>query len=636
VHNFGGYNGSGVNVAIVEGGRVFAGNPYLTVSGVRDNTRQPQDHSTGVAGIVASTHSTVRGLAPGAAIYSANGDDYATIAALEAAMDWGSTNATVLNHSFWADDCGAYSGLRTIDRHLDYLVRYLYDFATVASGNFNLGGCVDPTTASPYVTSPGKAYNALTVGNFNDGNSISWSGDAMMGDSQYNHDSRFKPELAASGTTINSTTRSDPWVGGIGWGTSYASPMVAALGADMIQAQSALNNEPEVSSAIIMATALHNIEGDARLSRVDGVGAIDGSAALVTVERGNYQDVTIDSTTAFPLEYTQYAYQGERVRFAIRWLSNPDGSYANDTLPADLDLTAYRADGTTLIASSSNSVTNLEIVDFIAPATESYRFKVSLFGAWSGGNTWLGLGWWRGIYRVRPDIAYSDPQATPMGTHLGVLPTDFSPVNYWRVMGIRPVSTSDHDLRLYDSSWFDDPSLRHNLASSMYGTGAVDFTVVDGNHWNPSAEEFYVISRYSGTGGYNVSWSNLGYYLSTGGTYGPFALSSSEVVKVFDINFDNNRAKRIQIVPAASNAADLAVELFQSTSGAASTYTQSHGMGVARSDISTSPSQVEQLMYADTEANDYLGLVVYSKTQAVGSFYVVVEDMFFLPQVSKQ
>ena len=156
----------------------------------------------------------MRGLAPDAVIYSANGDDYTTIAALEAAMDWGSTNATVLNNSFWADDCGGASGLRTIDRHMDYLVRYNYDLSTVAAGNFNLGGCIGPTTPSPYVSSPAKGYNALTVGNFNDGNSSIWTGDVMMGDSQYNHDGRYKPEVAASGTTINSTTRSDPWVGG--------------------------------------------------------------------------------------------------------------------------------------------------------------------------------------------------------------------------------------------------------------------------------------------------------------------------------------------------------------------------------------------------------------------------------------
>ena len=323
--------------------------------------------------------------------------------------------------------------------------------------------------------------------------------------------------------------------------------MVAALGADLIQAKTTLSDKPEASTAIIMATALHNIEGDATLSRVDGVGAINGSAALVSAERDHWRDVGIDSTTVFPLQYTQHAYRGERVRFVIRWLSNPDGAYTNDPLPADLDLRAYRADGTTLITSSTSAIDNFEIVDFIAPASEVYNFRVSLYGAWSGNNTWLGVGWWRGIYRILPDVAYSDPQATPMGTHLGILPSDFSPSNYWRVLGVRPAATGDHDLLLYDRSWFDDPGLRQFLAFSNYSSNAVDFIAVDGNHWSPSAEEFYVITRYSGTVGYDVNWSNLGQNLYSGGTYGPFNLTTSEVVKVFDIYFSQNMPRESKL-----------------------------------------------------------------------------------------
>ena len=47
---------------------------------------------------------------------------------------------------------------------------------------------------------------------------------------------------------------------------------------------------------------------------------------------------------------------------------------------------------------------------------------------------------------------------------------------------------------------------------------------------------------------------------------------------------------------------------------------------MARSDITISTSQTEEVIYTDTEAADYLGLVVYSKTHATASFYVVVED----------
>ncbi len=39
-----------------------------------------------------------------------------------------------------------------------------------------------------------------------------------------------------------------------------------------------------------MASALNNIEGEALLSRQDGAGGLDASAALVSVERGNFSN----------------------------------------------------------------------------------------------------------------------------------------------------------------------------------------------------------------------------------------------------------------------------------------------------------------------------------------------------------
>jgi hypothetical protein len=180
------------------------------------------------------------------------------------------------------------------------------------------------------------------------------------------------------------------------------------------------------------------------------------------------------------LNYYQFAYAGERVRYVIRWLSNPASDYSSDPQPPDLDLKVYRADGS-FLQGNNWTANSFEIVDFVAPASETYRFEVSLDGSWSGGTTYMGRGWWVGTYRISPDSGYSDPMASPMGTHLSVHPTDWSPTNYWRAFGIRPLS-SDHDLELYSRSYFDDPDLRNNLAGSYSGTDQVDLVAVDGNH----------------------------------------------------------------------------------------------------------------------------------------------------------
>jgi len=633
---WGGYTGAGVNVAVVEGERVSNLNPYLNVVGTRDLGRTIKSHPTGVGGIVGSFHSTFRGIAPGAGIYSANGDDYTTIAALEAAMDWGSAQAPILNNSFWAADCGLTSALQTIDRHMDYLVRYAYDLAVVASGNFNTLSC-DNVNPGIYVTSPGKGYNALTVGNYDDQNTLSWSDDTMRASSSYNTGGRFKPEVAASGSNINSTTTAFPWTGNIGSGTSFASPMVAGLAADMFQADAYLIVRPETTTPIIMASALHNIEGATRISRWDGAGGIVASAAMASVERDHVDSRNIDNTTTFPIIYTQNAYAGETVRFAIRWLSNPSGSpYATDDLPADLDLRSYRADGTTLLSASISSVDNFEIVEFVAPASETYRFEVSLFGSYSGGGTWLGAGWWRGVYRISPDVGYNDPAATPMGTHLAVKPSDWSPYNYWRVMGIRPVS-SDHDLYLYSRSLAEDPSLRTQLAGSAYGGQTVEFIAVDGNHWLPANLEHYRVDNWSGSGGYSLNRSNQGITVFSPGWYGPYTIESSEVVKVFDVLFPPMRGKQIQIVPNIGNAADLGVALLRSYVGNPSSWTPGRPQAVRSSDASTHPLAVETLSYHyDSTVGDYLGLVVFSNNSAYAEYYIFISNLdTYLPRVGR-
>jgi hypothetical protein len=635
LENWGGYTGSGINVAIVEGERASNANPYLNVVQTRDTARTIKSHPTGVAGIVGSFHSTVRGIAPGVNLYSANGDDYATIAALQAAMDWASARVPIFNNSFWAGNCGLTSTMENIDRHMDYLVRNSYDLAVVASGNFNTMSC-DNVNPGIFVASPSKGYNSLTVGNYQDQNTLVWSDDTMRPSSSYNTSNRHKPEVAASGSVINSTTTSSPWTGGIGSGTSYASPMVAGLAANIIQAAPGLANRPEAVSAIIMATALHNIEGDSKLSRIDGTGGMVASAALASVERGHYGDIFIDSSTTFPITYTQFAYAGETVRFAIRWLSNPSADYTTDPLPVDLDLKAYQANGSTLLNSSISSINSFEIVQFVAPASETYKFRIERFGSWSGSGTWLGLGWWRGVYRTNPDVGYSDPKATPMGTHLAIKYHDWSPTYYWRVMGVRSVD-SDHDLYLSSHSLAEDPGLRVQRNSSLYSGSAVDFIASDGNHYGSSAVmDHYHIDHWSGTGGYRVNWSNLGVALGSFGVYGPYSMTSSETVKVFDLLFNAGQQKIIQIIPTGANAADLGIALLKSDAADANTWHRRRSQAVASADASVTTSFMEKISYQFTGPSaDYLGLVVYSNTNSPAQFYIYVSYPLFLPVITR-
>lgn len=628
-----GYIGTGVAVAVLEGERAFFANPTLVLRNAYDGTQPYANHPTAVAGFIKSTASGYYGLANGATVDSANGS-YSNWATMTAAMDWAAANNTVINNSWYWD----YPDSPTFweaDRRLDYIVRYLYDYVTVAAGNFG-NGCGG--NFSSYVVSPAKGYNVMAVGNHEDQDNTNWTDDAMDVCSSFGNPgsdtadpTREKPEVSAIGATLDSTltTTTDPLVGPVGSGTSYAAPMVASLAADMIQADPALAAKPEALRALIMATALQNVEGTARLSDKDGVGAVDFTAALASAERGHYTSQYVSSSSTFPISFTQYVHKGERVRFVITWLSNPDGTYTSDPLPADLDLYAYRADGSTLMGASTSSSNNFEIVDFIAPESETYQFRVNKF-TFTGAGTWLGTGRWRGEYRISPFIQYTDPKASPLGTHLAIDPTEWARPNYWRVLGIRSTS-SDHDLYFYTASLFANPNTRTFLNGS-FNANSIDVVAVDGNHRSSALFDHYVIRNYSGSGGYNVNWSNNNFTL-TAGTYGPFTPASPLPADIYDLYLKPG-VWRILVVPNnPTNTSDISVHLFASSASNPDSWVQGSWQAARYSNTSSSPATTEGFFFR-APAADYYGLVISSVSSSTTlSYYIKIESLIFLPSI---
>ncbi|UXI67554.1 S8 family serine peptidase [Tahibacter amnicola] len=622
-----GYTGNGVTVSVTEGGRVFDDNPFLTVAQTQDDDETASGHATGVAGIIASRHGTHRGIAPDAAIVSANGD-------YPDRLDWGSDNARVLNHSFFADDDSTQS-FNSGDRRLDYISRFLNDLAVKSAGNVG-NGCSNNGFTSDFVTSPGKGYNTLTVGNYDDNNNLTWTSDMMSNCSSFgnprgdgatgNHE---KPEVAAVGTTITSTLVSSDAasaVGGIGSGTSFAAPMVSGLAAALIEADPDLDDKPAALKAILMAGALHNIEGSSRLSGVDGAGGITGTASAAIVERGHWSHETVNGDS-FPRTWYVLAKKGERVRFVMHWQSSPLLPFIADSLPGDLDLRAYRGDGTTLVASSTSTPNPFEIVEFTAPETDIYVVKGTLFGEWEGVSTHMAAAWWSGVNRITDGSWYTRSTPTPLGDHFDLHPAEMGVSTNWRGVAIRP-NSGDYDLRLYSSSWFADPNGRQQIAASSYGGTGVDFIVVDGNHWPAGETEHYRMTRFSGSGSVQLGASHPGVTFSAlgNGTYGPYSLNSIRALEVFDIQFAANSTRTIKIIPAAGNeAADFGVALYRSNAADSASLAQRRSQAVKSADA-TGAGGSEQISYTyDGATSDYLGLAVFNKTyNDAASFYVQI------------
>jgi hypothetical protein len=159
----------------------------------------------------------------------------------------------------------------------------------------------------------------------------------------------------------------------------------------------------------------------------------------------------------------------------------------------------------------------------------------------------------------------------------------------------------------------------------------VDLIAVDGNHRPAGQPEYYVVDRFSGSGGYAASWSNGGTALAAAGLYGPYTMGSDEVVKTFDLLMSAGQVQEVSIVPA-SGGNDLAAALFRSDLGNSTTWTQGRSAAVATADVYGTGTGVERLTYTyNAGAFDYLGLVVYSKLRAPASFYVSLQMSANLP-----
>ncbi|MCX9011788.1 MAG: S8 family serine peptidase [Candidatus Methanoperedens sp.] len=373
------YVQNGTKVAVIEAGGIAFDNPYLK-DGIYYNASNPNIgfHPTAVAGIIASTHTTYKGIAyKGPALLSGNANSWWD-SDLMAATDWAVANgARVLSNSWGADNGGVLSPLAY---YYDWLV-YNYGVTVVfAAGN----------DASARVYDPAVAYNVIAVGSFSDSNSgWNWWDDNMSSFSSYldpPSTDREEPDVAAPGEDIISTTTAPPWTGNVGSGTSYAVPHVSGLASLLINKTPALAVWPEAVRAIIMASADHNIEGSSRLSDKDGAGGINAleayKIASTATKWGGIELAYNDGAPWYSQNIT--ASMGQRIRVVVAWDSNSTGYGGSDALNADMDLSIERLSGTTWVpefrAGSSQSLdNNYEILDFNVPLSGKYRAKVVKF-----------------------------------------------------------------------------------------------------------------------------------------------------------------------------------------------------------------------------------------------------------------
>jgi hypothetical protein len=402
VHNYN-IRGDGVRVAVLEDNGIDDAacvSNILNVVGWANANHNIQDHPTGSASVIGSMNSTHPGHARGIEILSANGTtaggapSYNTNDII-AASDWAiGQGADVVNCSFGFNNTPLV--LQMIDRYVDYQVRFTTVTFAVSAGNN--GGVGDD------VSSPGVAYNCITVGAIDDANTPQWSDDIMASYSSFDdptstHGDREKPEVAAEGTNMDLLDLGCAFTY-FASGTSFAAPGVAGMCGALMQMDSTLRSWPEAMKAIMMAAGTHNLEGSSRLSDVDGAGGMNGLQAYNTVAGSKYY---IGSLT--PSSFTTNGYftrdiylqGGDKTRVVLVWdsLASGPAAYATDVLDADLDIAIYQGAGQTsgvYMGGSASWDNPYEIAEFCPPTTGWYTVAVNDF-RFDGTSEYYAIAW---------------------------------------------------------------------------------------------------------------------------------------------------------------------------------------------------------------------------------------------------
>jgi hypothetical protein len=169
-----------------------------------------------------------------------------------------------------------------------------------------------------------------------------------------------------------------PWSGQTDSGTSFAAPMVAGTAARLIERKPFLGIWPEQLRAILMSSAVNNIEGATRLSDVDGAGmmAVNTAAAILDDNRHGGRHVDCSTFGRSQVVSSTTLRADQRLRAAISWTADPSAADHANRPSADLDLEVRGPSGSVFSSSFDNTS---EIADFSAPTTGTYEIRVVNF-----------------------------------------------------------------------------------------------------------------------------------------------------------------------------------------------------------------------------------------------------------------
>lgn len=402
-------------------------------------------HATLVAAIMvgkAVTYGgkTYEGIVPDAELYSYAASDSDTIfdavEFLVKSETDGGCGVEIINASLGANRSGRYD---FVSQWIDHIA-FKHDVHFVAAaGNTNV-------SPDGYVTSPAMAYNAITVGNYENKNSLrqSWiieSANPGSLDSQTLSDKYFrmadtscfrtasgysKPDLIAEGTDIeygaivvNSGYKNS--------GTSFAAPQVAGIIAQLCSKYPSLLTKQSTVKAILAASAVYRVDWDEEndegkrdgedkqdgqlagsyLLNKQGAGVANAAAAYAVLLGGKYMDITLPNTTHYYTVTITVPSSYSYLRVAMSWIKKNTaasgscslGTSASYQQLANLKLEVFKGTDPTgeTVYTSDLDDSNLELVQFHVNGGGTYTIVItnkSYNSTAITGSQYISLAWY--------------------------------------------------------------------------------------------------------------------------------------------------------------------------------------------------------------------------------------------------
>lgn len=250
-----------------------------------------------------------------------------------------------------------------------------------------------------YVSSPGKALNAITVGAVSPRtglyNSFSRWDNSNIGNQKPEVLNYSDFDLLRNATFVDSNGNV---YNGRSSGTSSATAYTAGLMANVLQQHPFFKRHPEMAKALLITGSTKSVSNYAfdadNYSKAARAVPLYQKLAWSTRSaywNGSNSDFFVGDSISFN---ESEIVAGKRYRVAISWLT--PGSYIteNQTISQDLDLYVYQDDR--IIAKSFSAKNPFEVVDFVATSNSDLRIKIHRYANSGVGDIKLGYNMWFG------------------------------------------------------------------------------------------------------------------------------------------------------------------------------------------------------------------------------------------------